>query len=281
MARLNHSNLGIWINTYNRPDALNKNIRSLRESLGDSYEINVISNHSSCKFFEDYGNVNVHYNNLRPDESWGYLSRNWNQCIYMGLSKHEHVLITQDDMCFKKGWLDLINNNKSYIFYSAPIGDLAHLTSRDAFLNVGWWDETFVGIDYQDYDYLNRVYHSIKDLSSVVDHGLGWRWNDIGLDKYWIGEGFKGDKDRPRGHEKAHNRMNRQRYARKRGMPSDVIMDPLCHKNKRWRDISVKPSDDEIDWYPWFTSKMQIEKQRKREFGKPTPYFEHYKHDGY
>ena len=279
--RLTPNNLSVWINTYNRPNELNKNVRSLRESIGYDYEINIISNHTTCRLFEDYGKVRIIQNNLRPNESWGYLSRNWNQCIYMGLDRHEYILVTQDDMEFRPGWLELINDRQPYDFYSAPVGDLAHLTSRDAFLKVGWWDERFVGIDYQDYDYLNRVFHVMKEKSSVVDKGLDWQWNDIGLADYWIGKGFDDNGDRPRGEEKAHNRMNRRWYAQKRDMGSTIINNHRCHKDKTWRDIGQKPKLPEIDWYPFFTSKMQKLKGKKREFGEPTPYTGEYGHDGY
>lgn len=275
---LTHQNLGIWIVTYNRPDELNANIRSLRESVGDLFQINVISNHTQVRLDEDYGNIRVIQNTLRPDESWGYLARNWNQCYYLGLAEHENILVSQDDMVYRPGWLELINSCERYDFYSAPIGDLAHLTSRAAFLAVGWWDERFVGIDYQDYDYLNRVHNRIPQSSSVVDRGLELSWNDIGLCDHWIGHGNKGSGDRPRGDHKAHNRMNRHWYGAKRGL--DVSNNPRCHKDKRWRDINIPSVIPEIDWYPWFTAKMQRVTGQKQQFCR-VPYTDDYGDDGY
>jgi hypothetical protein len=275
--RINHTNLSIWVNTYNRPDELNANLKSLQSSVGDLFEVNVISNHSKVDLREEYGNLKVYHNTLRPDHSWGYLSRNWNQCYYLGLESHKYVLVTQDDMIFKDGWLELINDNDPYGFYSAPIGDLAHLTCRDTFLNVGWWDERFVGIDFQDYDYINRVLTAQDVNPSIVDKGLELYKNDIGLAKYWLGKGFDGTLDRPRGAEKVHNRMNRMLLGKKKGM--DVADMPLCHKNAQWR-ATKKCVDDEIDWYPWFTARMQNVTGSKQKFMK-VPYTNYYGSDGY
>lgn len=278
---LTHENLGIWIITYNRSPELNDNIRSLRESVGDRFKITVISNHSSIELEEDYGNVRVIMNTLRPDHSWGYLARSWNQCYYLGLEQHENILVSQDDMLFRPGWLELINETRPYSFYSAPVGDVAHLTSRDAFLRVGWWDERFIAMDYHDYDYFSRVYHQMKDDSSVVDHGLDVVWNDIGLSRFWLGKGFKGDgTDRPRGGDTYQNRVNRLWYAQKRGLGSDITSNPMCHKDKHWRDINNPIVIPEIDWYPWFTARMQRLTGKRQQFNQ-VPYTEAYGNDGY
>src|SRR4030067_2017981 len=143
---LSHKNLSVWINSYNRSPELNLKTRSIREELDDRYQINIINNHSNFHLEEDYGNVKVWNNVIRPDSSWGYLARSWNQCYYLGLDKTEYILVSQDDMIFRPGWLDLINNTRPYSFYSAPVGDVAHLTSRAAFLRVGWGGERVMSL---------------------------------------------------------------------------------------------------------------------------------------
>ena len=101
---LNEKNLSVWINTYNRPRELNENILSLRTSMPESIEINIVSNHSHLELYDKYPNVKIHMNEMRPDCSWGYLSRSWNQCYYHGLRNHDYILMCQDDMTFKRGW---------------------------------------------------------------------------------------------------------------------------------------------------------------------------------
>lgn len=279
--KLTHENLSVWINTYNRSKELNENIRSIREELDDRYQINIINNHSVFCLEEDYGNVKVHHNMMRPDESWGYLARSWNQCYYLGLDKTEYILVSQDDMIFRPGWLDLINNTRPYSFYSAPVGDVAHMTSRDAFLRVGWWDERFIAMDYHDYDYFGRVYQRMHDDSSVVDRGLAVSWNDIGLAQFWLGKGFKGDgTDRPRGGDTYQNRVNRLWYGQKRALGPEIMSNPMCHKDPRWRDINNPIVVPEIDWYPWFTAKMQRLTGKRQQFNQ-VPYTEEYGNDGY
>ena len=275
---LNENNFSVWINTYNRPEELNENIISLRNSLPESIKINIISNHSRVELHDDYPNVKVHMNEMRPDSSWGYLARNWNQCYYMGLHNHEYILATQDDMIFKEGWFELINESKKMSFYLAPVGDLAHIASRESFLEVGWWDERFVGIDFQDFDYIFRVYQNLRDKSSVVDNATKNIWNDIGLADYWIGEGYIGENDRPRGYDRIHSRMNRLFLGFKRGM--DWSENPKCHKDPRWRDITRKYVVGEIDWYPWFTFLMQEKTGLKQSFMN-IPYKNFYDNDGY
>lgn len=277
--KLEQGNFGVWIITYNRPNELKENIKSLRSSMPDWVPINVISNHSKICDLSEFKDVKVYMNTLRPDESGGHLSRSWNQCYYLGLSKTENILVSQDDVLYKQGWFEKITST-NYGFYSAPFGGICHITSREAFLRIGWWDERFVGIDFEDYDYLTRVFHNYKDKSSVVEQGEEIRtWNDINLSAYWTGEGFRGDgSDRPRGDEKAHHRFNRVWYAKKRGI--DVSKVVKCHKDKHWRNYSIAPVIEEIDWYPWFTAKMQSITGLKQSFVN-VPYTSHYGHDGY
>lgn len=276
---LKEGNFGVWIITYNRPVELRRNIESLCASMPFWVSINVVSNHSQIVDLSEYRGVTVHMNPMRPDESGGYLSRSWNQCYYMGLSQVENILVTQDDVVFEPGWFERVCETP-YQFYSAPFGGIAHVASRTSFLNVGWWDERFVGIDLEDYDYLARVFQRFHDSSSVLEVGASERtWNDVGLDAFWKGKGFVGDgSDRPRGEEKAHHRMNRAWFARKRGI--DVAGNVRCHKDPAWRDYRREFVVDEIDWYPWFTAKAQRLTNSRQSFAK-VPFSDYYGHDGY
>ena len=290
----NSENFSVWIVTYNRPKDLNNTIKYLRNSMPEDIEINVVSNHSNVELFEDYTNLNVYKNNMRPDKSWGYLTRSWNQCYYMGLDKTEYIMCLQDDNKILPGWFELINEFNTYDFYSAPVGDISHIASRNSFLKVGWWDERFIVSDLHDFDYINRVYHKMKDDSSVVDHGYAGTWNSIGLENYLVGSGniadpgFKNYKDvtdaleerfdRPRGDEWIHHRHNRLYFGKKRGLDYTGVVH--CHKDSRWRDINLRPIVDELDLYPWFTSKMQKLTGKNQEFMN-IPYSFYYDNDGY
>ena len=151
--------LSIWIVTYNRPRAINQAITDWLATTDENVPINVISNHSKLSLDKDYGSrVTVYMNPLRPDESWGYLPRNWNQCFYLGFKEYDWVLCSQDDVRVKSGWIDLLKKHSHYDFYTAPFFDVIFLMNRRAFLDVGWFDERFVVMDYHDNDYLRRAW---------------------------------------------------------------------------------------------------------------------------
>lgn len=185
--RINQDNFGIYIVTYNRQKALNKSIRLYLESLPFVPPITVISNHSKCLIDDDLKQyVKVIDNVLRPDESWGYLARNWNQCFQLGLVDHEWLLCSQDDVIINPGWLELVDST-NFDFYSAPLGDTRFLLNRSAFRRVGWFDERFCGLGFQEHDYLMRVLNLIPESASIVDqHKQTIRHNSVGLENYWF-----------------------------------------------------------------------------------------------
>lgn len=254
-AVFNANSLSIWIITYNRPDSINRAVSDFLNSTPETAPINIISNHSKLELRRDYGSrVKVWVNTLRPDESWGYLARNWNQCLYLGLKDHEWVLCSQDDVHIKPGWLELVQKNPRYSFYTAPFFDMAFLVNREAFKRVGWFDERFLCVDLQDNDYLRRVYQRLERKKICIEDRHGWQLNGrpishinpIGLSKYWIHGPDEGDaqpQDRPRGSDKIHYRINdAYRYAKWR----------IVGKANS-QELNLKQRIPDIDWYPWFT----------------------------
>jgi len=249
--------LSIWIVTYNRPDALNQAISDFLESTPENVPINVISNHSKLNLFKDYGSrVRVWMNNLRSDESWGYLSRNWNQCFYLGLRDYEWILCSQDDVRVKKGWIELIQQNPHYDFYTASYFDVVFMLNQSAFKKIGWFDERFIVMDYHDNDYLRRAYQKLGREKICAEDKHGWMLNGkftgfinpINLSKYWIHspeEGYKQPDDHPRGRGKEviHNRANTNFLYEKWGAIIKI----------NHQELNLKQRIPDIDWYPWFT----------------------------
>ena len=135
-----------------------------------------------------------------------------------------------------------------------------------------------MGIDLESYDYFFRVYQKLRNESSVVANDIDITWNSIGLEDYWIGEGFKGLGDRARGADRVHHRMNRLWLGEKRGLGCEN--NPHCHKDPVWRDIDREYVVKEIDWYPWFTSMMQEKTGLKQSFME-VPWKGVYGNDGY
>jgi len=247
--------LNIWIVTYNRPECVNQTIVDLLESTPDSVPINIISNHSKLDLSKDYGlRVKTWLNNLRPDESWGYLARNWNQCFYLGLKDYEWVLCTQDDVRFRKGWVEKIQENPNYDFYTAPLFDVIFMLNREAFKEIGWFDERFLCVDMQDNDYLRRAYQNLDRKKICIEDGHGWTINgkpagfinSIGLSEYWRhgpAEGYQPPDDRPRGSDKIHFRLNDTYRHQKWGIVGKANS----------QELNLKQRIPEVDWYPWFT----------------------------
>ena len=77
----------LFIVTYNNALELNKTLTSLFKSDLNAidYEVFIINNHSNFSIDEQFEkNVAILHNVLRPDNSTGYLTRNWNQALILG-----------------------------------------------------------------------------------------------------------------------------------------------------------------------------------------------------
>lgn len=263
--RLDKTNFGIFIVTYNRQLALNKTVRQYLETIPFCPSITIISNHTDCTIDDDLKPyVQVIFNALRPNESWGYLARNWNQCFILGLKEFEWILCSQDDVISMKGWFEIVNET-NYDFYLAPLGDTRFLLNRQAFRSVGWFDERFSGIGYQDYDYIQRVLALIPDSASVIDF---WgdvmthqriRHNSVGLENYWL-------QPEPEGFD---------RSAQRTGVRHPYLVKYFVDKWGFYPDtklIGIHPDrlPEEIDWYPFVSGRyeyLQIDNPQYPEVG--------------
>jgi len=250
--RINQDNFAIYIVTYNRQKALNKSIRLYLESLPFVPPITVISNHSKCLIDDDLKEyVNVIDNVLRPDESWGYLPRNWNQCFQLGLVDHEWLLCSQDDVIVKPGWLEQVNST-DYDFYSAPLGETRFLLNRAAFRRVGWFDERFCGLGFQEHDYFIRILNLMPESASIVDqHRQEFSHNSVGLENYWFqpeNDGFsKNEQIGGRTHAKFWSIYRQDYFQKKWGTnPFKKVMG--IHPDRLPR---------EFDWYPFISGKYE------------------------
>lgn len=253
--------LSVWIVTYNRPDAINRTIQDFLQTTPSYVPINVISNHSNLQLDQDYGpRVKIYMNILRPDQSWGYLARNWNQCFYFGFKEYEWVLCSQDDVRILPGWLENIQQHPDYDFYTAPYFDVIFMINRHAFRQVGWFDERFVVMDYQDNDFFRRCYQRLgkEKISSEDKHG--WQWNGrstgfinpIGQSSFWRhgpDEGYIQPDDHPRGRGDKrfiHNTINANFLYKKWGATI----------KRNHQELNLRQRIPDIDWYPWFTKEM-------------------------
>lgn len=266
MEHIKKGELAVFIVTYNRTAALNRSIRQYLETIPFTVPIIVISNHTECHIDEDLrSKVDVIFNRLRPNESRGYLSRNWNQCFQLGLPKYKWLLCSQDDVVIKPGWFNIIQQTP-YDFYLAPLGDTRFLMNREAFRAVGWFDEHFNGIGYQDHDYIQRVLSLIPEKASVVDtfytapNHQKISHHSVGIENFWLQpeeDGFS-------------------RKEQRTGLMHPYLFQLFLDK---WgffpetKIIGLHPDrlPDEIDWYPYIGGKYDYLKITNPQYQRHQP----------
>lgn len=171
--------LKLFINTYNRPDALNKTLERL--FLTDfvnvkNTEVIVINNHSNFFLKEKFKNrVSVIHNQARPDWSLGNLSESWNQCLLFGfkdLKKPDSAIVAhiQDDCSLHREWCaNLFKMHEKYDFIFGSLGDNFVSYTPNAVKHIGLWDENFCGLQYKEADYCIRALIHLKDKSIIND----------------------------------------------------------------------------------------------------------------
>ncbi len=169
----------LFINTYNRPDALNKTLERLFFTDFVNFkntEVVVINNHSNFFIKEKFKNkVTVLNNETRPDWSQGNLSESWNQCLLFGFKSlvspdSEIVAHIQDDCSLHTNWCsNLLQMHKKYDFVFGSLGDNFVSYTPNAVKQIGLWDENFCGIQYKEADYCIRALIFLKDKSIIND----------------------------------------------------------------------------------------------------------------
>ena len=117
----------IYLLTYNNSEALNNNLKSLYENMGDSIgcsiEIFVINNHTNFTINPDYEHhVKVIHNAAQPDFATAMLARMWNTAIIHGFRDLKNpdadiVVTSQDDTVWSLEWIQkLVNVMADYDF---------------------------------------------------------------------------------------------------------------------------------------------------------------------
>lgn len=168
-----------------------------------------------------------------PDKS--SLTELWNQCIIM--SPTDWVLVCNDDIEFKPGWLEYLEEQIDSGCY-----DLIHLFHYGAFcihkymmLKVGWFDERFRGGGYEDNDYQLRIYEA--GLKDRVD-----RSHDF----------IRRDGAREVGHFIDHTKYVHNGEGWQGCNNAQWIQAKWANMN--WRRPSIRQAP-EIDWHPSVTKK--------------------------
>lgn len=176
--------------TYRQPLELRALYESiLRYDKAACHEDIIIINNSQ-EFVSPPGAARILHNMPRPDTSLGNLAQSWNFGIVNALGslktpKYDWVALCQSDVVFRSGWKQRLQSHvdrHDCVLVSCAPGDQVTFIHHDAFRRVGWWDERFCGIGFQEFDYYLRAYLHLGPTACIEGHGHELVWNWPGLD---------------------------------------------------------------------------------------------------
>jgi hypothetical protein len=177
----------------------------------------------------------------------GCLSESWNLGLQWTFCAHpetDWVILSQDDVKIAPGWLELVNAHP-FDCYNAPAGDMVMLMSRKAFRDVGWFDQHLRTIGGQDLDWIARAVHLLGVDRIVSEDYHGWRYNEIGLEKFWESSWGKAKAGNSYLSGGAVDGALKKHLQGKWGITSQQLRDALvAHK-------VPAPAQGEYAWYPW------------------------------
>jgi glycosyltransferase involved in cell wall biosynthesis len=184
----------------------------------------------------------------------------WNDCVIN--SPTDWVLICNDDIVLKPGWMEFLENQISSQKYEQII--IAHYGGmclhKSLILKMGWFDENFLGGGFEDIDWQLRLSEGgLKELvdissdftgSTVIDRPRGW-CHDFGpfAEHFKINEIIEGKTT-------GWNGENNEEYMKLKWGRQEVT---------DWKSPSVRKIK-EIDWHPFYT------KHYEKRFSRPASF---------
>jgi hypothetical protein len=258
----------VWILTFNRPIALNRQINAFR----DWAEVHIFSNHPQIGLstennqLYEQGKLHILSNSLSDPEATSYCARSWNNMFLKCFKDQEEAIFIQDDTQIwnPNAFKDLILKHKeTYDLIWGPAGDQFFYMKKSVLQQVGWFDERYLGCYCGDADWLKRAWRALdKNRLSVVDtHDWGFVHNDIGICHYIPTDvGSKAaDPNYVNQHQEAEAKL---------GQENTALIQSQSHFKAKWGTPGNgingigsmihhinPPTFPEIDWYPWFTKK--------------------------
>ena len=249
----------IYILTYNRPQYLHENLKSLFESDAnpDDYHVTIINNmelvFELAPEFQE--RVTVYHNKLRPDWSNGHVARDWNGALTQGFGNlekpiNEQVILVQDDCIWDTDWkvrLDKIH--ETYDLYAADWGDAFVSYLPEVVRKVGLYDERFTSVGCQEADYFLRAYLHHRDKSSINDYRHRRAFNTTEL----VAHRNRTKHDELPVHFAPYGVS--EYWKDKWGSVMPTSWDKMADG---W-DNNLKPNFDELNFYPWFSPNKKRE----------------------
>lgn len=250
----------LYIVTYKRNDVLNRNLRSLWASLSDdqAVQVTVLANHPGVAIEPENERacLSVTINTTRSPNAWGYLARDWNFGLLDAFRDSgnpngtEWAVLAQNDVVWVPGWDAALRKEKRYDFISQPSGDQMMAFRVEAVRAIGFFDERFCTLHFQEVDYFYRavLQHGAR-VSINDDHYLPKsQWQSLELPL--IEPASSGVMEDDNLHT---NRFNQELYywlLNKWAIEGGNIHDLHSHHD-RFRGSDQK-LPEEINWYPFF-----------------------------
>ncbi|WP_432519352.1 glycosyltransferase family 2 protein [Kineococcus sp. SYSU DK006] len=173
--------IAVYVVTYKRPEVLERAVASLWRGAHEPERVRltIINNHTEFELPTSSHDVRVLHNVVRPDRAWGNLARDWNAGLLdaFGTSAGSDVtwcVLAQNDVEWLPDWqrrLDALPDGLD--FFSQPRGDQSMGFRISAVRDVGFFDERFSTIAFQEQDYFTRAAALLGDRASINDDHMG------------------------------------------------------------------------------------------------------------
>lgn len=237
--------MDIAIVTHNRPAMLSRCLHRWAETAPAYRQIHVVLNHPDGIRGVTPPPRTELIPTGRPPEHPGCMAKAWNLAMLWAFrdAETEWLLCSMDDVEVRDGDWPLLVNAVDRDLYLAPAGDLVFLLNRAVLRDVGWFDERFPVVAFQEWDWQARcIRRRGLDRVSIWDTH-GWNHNPVGLERCWFHD------DRSVAMEPCGRDWDRQ---------AGVWLEQkwgLCLSNFArmmvFGDV-LEPTHGEVEWYPWF-----------------------------
>jgi len=241
---IDFSKLAIAISTHNRPNYLQKVANAWSDTAPDYKEMYIFVHHpDGDKNFLPPKQCQVIHTGRIPEHA-GCLSKTWNMAMQWAFRdpKIEWLACALDDAVILPGWAEILTKRDADL-YVAPAGDIVFLMNRRVLQLVGWYDERFPLIGWQEWDWYARAIRALGLDRVVMEDAHGWKHNPIGLSDVWK---HFGDGAAPTTCRRDLDGYAVDWFQKKWAMTPASMLDCLTN------GVIPPPVEDEIQWYPWF-----------------------------
>jgi hypothetical protein len=243
---IDFSRTSIAISTHNRPAYLIECAKAWAETAPDYRAMFAVVNHpDGATGFSppDPMRCRIIHTGRVPEHA-GCMAKTWNLAMQWAFRdpQVDWCLCSMDDAEIRPGWANVVAAH-DFDLYFAPAGDLVFLLHRRVLREVGWFDEHFPVVGFQEWDWQARAIRALGLPRVSLDDAHGWRHNPIGLSAFWI---HRGEGAAPTTRQERYNAHAQAWLELKWGCPMQDMVHLLSSGN------IPAPRMPEIEWYPWF-----------------------------